>query len=132
MPVTNHSKSKNLHLENRLKLKFLEWFLQNIFIFWLLLLKYKNNSICWKDSTRRLQDVKHYLADGTLKCVVKPFRQLYVSCGDLGSTSDKINVVPLIYVLLMNKKESIYKTLFSLIKSQIPDWNPISFRTDYE
>lgn len=78
------------------------------------------------------QHVKHYLADGTFKCVVKPFRQLYVIYGDLGSTSEKIHVVPLIYILLMDKKESTYETAFALIKSQFPEWHPISFRTDYE
>ena len=96
---------------------------------------YKNTRILGfvnKEIKENIKNIKYYLGDGTFKCVIKPFKQLYVIYGDLGSTDEKINVIPLIYVLLMDKKESTYETMFSLIKSQIPDWEPTSFRTDYE
>ncbi|KAF9420030.1 hypothetical protein HW555_003624 [Spodoptera exigua] len=61
-----------------------------------------------------------------------PFYQLYTIHGDLGSSEETSNVVPLVYALLLNKKQATYEILFQIIKSQVPDWNPKKFQSDYE
>lgn len=79
-----------------------------------------------------LATVEHIFADGTFKICPKPFYQLYTIHGDLGSSEETSNVVPLVYALLLNKKQATYEILFQIIKSQVPDWNPKKFQSDYE
>ncbi|KAH9628438.1 hypothetical protein HF086_015968 [Spodoptera exigua] len=74
-----------------------------------------------------LATVEHIFADGTFKICPKPFYQLYTIHGDLGSSEETSNVVPLVYALLLNKKQATYEILFQIIKSQVPDWNPKNF-----
>lgn len=75
---------------------------------------------------------KHFYIDGTFKICIKSFYQLYTIHADVGSNEDYVNVVPVAYALLPDKKESTYKLLFELIKSQIPEWEPAVMTMDFE
>lgn len=72
------------------------------------------------------------LCDGTFKFCLKPFQQLYTLHVDLGSSETHTNIIPVIYALLPNKTKITYKVLFSLIKSQIPQFNPKNIILDFE
>lgn len=75
---------------------------------------------------------KLFFGDGTFKRCPKPFKQLYVLFCDLGGSHLNNNVVQVIYALLPNKLEKSYNIMFQIIKSQIPEWEPNKFITDYE
>lgn len=70
--------------------------------------------------------------DGTFKFCLRPFQQLYTLHVDLGSDSHNTNIIPVLYALLPNKTKHIYKTLFRLIKTQIPEFEPNTFVLDFE
>lgn len=70
--------------------------------------------------------------DGTFKFCLKPFAQMYTLHVDLGSTDTHRNIIPVIYALLPNKTTNIYVTLFRLIKSQIPEFDPHIIILDFE
>lgn len=72
------------------------------------------------------------LCDGTFKFCSKPFQQLYTLHVDLGSSKSHNNIIPVIYALLANKTRATYATLFRLIKSQIPEFNPKTIILDFE
>lgn len=72
------------------------------------------------------------LCDGTFKCCLRPFQQLYTMHVDLGSNEMYNNIMPVVYALLPSKTKNIYNTLFNLIKSQIPQFNPKLFVLDFE
>ncbi|KAH9633051.1 hypothetical protein HF086_000411 [Spodoptera exigua] len=72
------------------------------------------------------------LCDGTFKCCLRPFQQLYTVHVDLESNEMYNNIMPVVYALLPNKTKNIYNTLFNLIKSQIPQFNPKLFVLDFE
>lgn len=76
--------------------------------------------------------LKLFECDGTFDCCPAPFVQLYTIHGDLGSDEDHTRIIPLIYVLLNNKKEETYKTLFEILKQKIPEWDPLKLITDFE
>lgn len=57
---------------------------------------------------------------------------LYTLHVDLGSNEIHNNIIPAVYALLPNKTKNIYKTLFKLIKSQIPQFYPKTFILDFE
>ncbi|XP_013198864.1 uncharacterized protein LOC132904259 [Amyelois transitella] len=75
---------------------------------------------------------KHFMGDGTFKSCPTPFLQLYTIHCDIGSTDKSTNIIPVAYALLSSKDTDTYEKLFYIIKSQIPDWNPITFKTDFE
>ncbi|KAJ8710243.1 hypothetical protein PYW07_009609 [Mythimna separata] len=77
-----------------------------------------------KEAREKLKTVKHFFADGTFKCVVPPFVQLYSIHGDLGSTKKSTHILPLIYALVSDKKEETYQIMFQLISH-----HPIELRT---
>lgn len=85
-----------------------------------------------KEAREKLKTVKHFFADGTFKCVVPPFVQMYSIHGDLGSTEKSTNIKPLIYALVTDKKEETYQIIFQLLLSQNPSWKPEKFTTDFE
>lgn len=87
---------------------------------------------CSNEARALLREKKIFFSDGTFKICPVPFTEVYTIHADLGSSEDTINVIPLIYALLSHKRKTTYTTLFSLIKSQIPDWNPSIFITDFE
>lgn len=79
-----------------------------------------------------LNDVRHYFADGTFKCCAKPFLQLYVVHGDIGSTETETNIVPFFYAVLTNKEETTYERLFSKLKFHLPEWTAEIITLDFE
>lgn len=85
-----------------------------------------------KEARTLLREKNIFFADGTFKICPVPFTEVYTIHADLESSEDTINVMPLIYALLSHKTKTAYTTLFSLIKTQIPDWKPPTFITDFE
>lgn len=85
-----------------------------------------------KSAIGHLNEVRHYFADGTFKCCAKPFLQLYVIHGDIGSTETGTNIVPFFYAVLTNKEETTYERLFSKLKSHLPEWTAEMMTLDYE
>ncbi|KAL0891848.1 hypothetical protein ABMA27_015107 [Loxostege sticticalis] len=85
-----------------------------------------------QEGRQRMATCQVFYADGTFKCCIKPFYQLYVIHGDMGDDYENTNIIPLVYVLLMSKTENTYTTMFRLIKAQIPNWNPIKIVIDFE
>ncbi|XP_022819196.1 uncharacterized protein LOC111362902 [Spodoptera litura] len=73
-----------------------------------------------------------FFCDGTFKTCVKKFHQLFTIHVDIGSTEYHTNIIPTIYALLPDRTVDTYKTLFCLIKSQIPEWNPETITCDFE
>lgn len=89
-------------------------------------------AFCTKEARKAMSEVNSFYSDGTFKSCPSPFTQLYTIHGDLGSTVNNTNIIPLVYALMNDRKTKSYKILFSLIKSQIPEWNPKKYKTDYE
>lgn len=75
---------------------------------------------------------KKFYMDGTFKVCPKPFYQLYTIHAELGSSQEYLNVIPVIYALLPDKKMSTYELLFQIIKSQITEWDPNDITVDFE
>jgi hypothetical protein len=73
-----------------------------------------------------------FFGDGTFKSCPHPFTQLYTLHGDLGSSQQTTNIVPLVYALMNKKSTEAYTALFSIVKSQIPEWKPHTFQSDFE
>ncbi|XP_035208214.1 uncharacterized protein LOC118182940 [Stegodyphus dumicola] len=70
--------------------------------------------------------------DGTFKSCSKLFSQIYTIHVDIGSTSNEINVVPVLFCLLPDKRKQTYERLFRLIKNHISDWDPKEIVMDFE
>lgn len=89
---------------------------------------------CSKEARNHMQNIKNYYMDGTFKSSPTPFLQLYTIQGELQTdeNSDGINIVPLIYAFMSHKTKKSYAILFSLVKSQIPQWTPNAIRIDFE
>lgn len=51
---------------------------------------------------------------------------------DTGSTIYHTNIIPVVNALMNKRTENSYIILFQIIKSQLPEWNPVKFKTDYE
>lgn len=85
-----------------------------------------------QEGRQRMSTLRVFYADGTFKCCMKPFYQLYVIHGDMSDDCENTNIIPLVYVFLMSKTEKSYTTMFRLIKSQIPNWNPNRIVIDFE
>ncbi|KAF9409273.1 hypothetical protein HW555_011308 [Spodoptera exigua] len=79
---------------------------------------------CSKKSRELIKKVKDFFSDGTFKSCPSCFKRLYATHRDLGSDRDATNIVPLMYC-------KAYVTLFELIKTQISEWEPINFKTDF-
>ncbi|KAL4090199.1 hypothetical protein QTP88_025098 [Uroleucon formosanum] len=70
---------------------------------------------------------KHWFADGTFSSCPNLFYQLFTI-----HTIQFSNVIPLVYILLPDKKENTYSTMFRNLKLIKPDLNPISILIDFE
>lgn len=79
-----------------------------------------------------MKNCKTYFSDGTFNVVPKPFTQLYTIHSDIGSDADSTKVVPCIFALLPNKCTETYIRLFQSIKDEIPNFQPIEIKMDYE
>lgn len=87
---------------------------------------------CSKKSRELIKKVKDFFSDGTFKSCPACFKQMYVIHGDLGSDREATNIVPLMYCLMNKMTCKAYTTLFDIIKSQISEWEPLQFKTDFE
>ncbi|KAL0818920.1 hypothetical protein ABMA28_008228 [Loxostege sticticalis] len=66
-------------------------------------------------------------------CSEEGREQLYTIHVDLGSSDDdNMNIIPTVYALLLDKKQATYETLFRLLKSQVPEFEPQKVTTDFE
>lgn len=102
-----------------------------------LMADYKNDDnriivFCSKNIKNVICEIKDYFGDGTFKSCSPPFEQLYTIHGDLNSEGPTTNIIPLFYALMTNKTRESYSILLQLIKSQCPEFEPITFKTDYE
>jgi hypothetical protein len=78
--------------------------------------------ICADDKLKKnMGTCKHFYMDGTFKICPKSFYQLYTIHAEIGSNQDYLNIIPIIYALLPDKKITTYELLFELIKSYIPE-----------
>ncbi|KAF0759758.1 MULE domain-containing protein [Aphis craccivora] len=86
--------------------------------------------IAFLSSTQREEasTYSHFFFDGTFKSCSKQFLQIYTIHVDIGSTSSETNVIPVIFVLLPNKTNRLFK----LIKEHIPNFNPDIITIDFE
>jgi hypothetical protein len=87
---------------------------------------------CMEQDRAPINDIKEIFGDATFKCTPTPFAELFIIHGDFGSTNTTTNVKPLLYALLSDKSSETYVTLFHLIKSQFPDWEPQKYHCDFE
>lgn len=87
---------------------------------------------CLEEIRQILCEIKECFGDGTFSVAPLPFIQLYVIIGDIDSSSETINTLPIFYALMTDKKESSYLALFHLIKATCPHFKPIKFHADFE
>lgn len=87
---------------------------------------------CSDNGRHHMKQLKIFFGDGTFKVCPLPFYQLYTIHGDLGSTDDSTNIVPLIYAIMSEKTEKSYTILFTVIKAQITEWQPELYKCDFE
>lgn len=80
----------------------------------------------------QLCKAKHYFADGTFKSCPNPFCQLYTIHADMGSSKKYTNICPLVYALMSERTEKAYTILIQMLRSQVPNWCPKKFMTDFE
>lgn len=79
-----------------------------------------------------LPNIKEFFIDATFKSTPKPFYQLLVVHGDLGSTVNTTKVVPLFFALMSHKDENSYLQLFNMLKNKAPNWMPKVVHIDFE
>lgn len=87
---------------------------------------------CIKEAREIIPQIQDFLSDGTFKSCPKPFNQIYTMHGNFKSTQNETNIIPLIYAFMTRRDAKSYEILFSLIKSEIPDWKPKKYKTDFE
>lgn len=87
---------------------------------------------CSPYARQKVGGIHEFMGDGTFKCCPKPFYQLYSIHGDIGSTVETTNVMPLIFALLPNKSQATYNILFNLIKSALINFKPKKYHSDFE
>lgn len=87
---------------------------------------------CNQNAKTTICELREFFADGTFFICPKPFKQLFSIHGEMNSTVNKTNIIPLIFALMSDRKQSTYEILFHLIKSRITEWNPAKFTIDYE
>lgn len=76
--------------------------------------------------------MKEFFVDATFHSCPFPFYQLLSIHGDFGSNENTTNTRPLIYVLMPNKMQTTYATVFHLIKSQLPELEFKIMHCDFE
>ncbi|XP_045504938.1 uncharacterized protein LOC123701487 [Colias croceus] len=81
---------------------------------------------------KHIKNIQHYFGDGTFDCCPGPFYQIFTIHGDMGSDAQATNIVPIFYVLLVNKEKSTYEVMFKKIKEAVPDFSPMKFTVDFE
>lgn len=51
---------------------------------------------------------------------------------EFNSTTQTTHIIPLIYILLCYKKQQSYNIVFQIIKSQLPQFEPVNVHCDME
>jgi len=74
-----------------------------------------------------LKDSEYWFSDGAFSSCTNLFYQLYTIHSVFHS-----DIIPLVYVLLLDKKEILYIKLFQALKSLKPDLCPKSFMVDFK
>lgn len=87
---------------------------------------------CTDENRKRLSEVKHVFCDGTFQSCPAPFLQLYSIHADLGSSETHNLIIPVLFLLMSDRKQESYDISFQLIKSQIAEFNPLKFTVDLE
>lgn len=87
---------------------------------------------CMEEDRAFINDIKEIFGDATFNCTPSPFAELFIIHGEFGSTNITTNVKPILYALLSDKSSETYVTLFNLLKSQFPDWQPQKYHCDFE
>lgn len=97
-------------------LKFVPFFKSSYFF--IINIKKKNRIIAIASEAARetMSSAKHFFGDGTFKTCPRPFLQLYTLYANVGSSEEETKIMPVVYALLLNKKQSTYDLLFTLIK----------------
>ncbi|KAL0810826.1 hypothetical protein ABMA28_010136 [Loxostege sticticalis] len=86
---------------------------------------------CKSEAKKYFCRVKEYFGDATFRTPY-PFSQLFTIHGALGDGSTDTNVVPLVYALMSDKKETTYFALFDILKANFEDFHPQKFHCDFE
>ncbi|KAK9729797.1 MULE transposase domain [Popillia japonica] len=86
---------------------------------------------CNTEAKEALKSHKRFFMDETFKSCAKQYKQLYTIHVDLGSSSTKIKIVPVLFALLCNKSCATYTKLFQIIK-KATSWNPYTVSVDFE
>lgn len=87
---------------------------------------------CNEDSRELITKTSEFFMDGTFKSCPSPFTQLFTVHGDVNSSTETNGVVPMLFALMSNRKADSYVVLFSIIKSQIPEFHPVKIHCDFE
>lgn len=69
--------------------------------------------------------------DGTRKRASKPFRQIYTLHAEIGSTTTRPNIVPIVYCLLPDQTQTTYERLFTSLKEEL-GLDICHFKSDFE
>lgn len=85
-----------------------------------------------KEGIGLMKTIRDFFGDGTFKCCVPPFSQIYTIHGDCGSSFNTTNIKPLVYALMTHRDTDAYQILFEMLKSQINGWNPVKYTCDFE
>lgn len=96
---------------------------------------YEGNRIlmfCTPEARQMLYTVKEFFVDATFKACPQPFKELVSIHGDIGSSTETTRVVPFIFALLSSKKQSAYETMYDIIKSCFPQFQPATLHCDFE
>lgn len=87
---------------------------------------------CSPDIKEKLRDISEFFGDATFNACQRPFVELYSILGDIGSTTDTTKVVPVVFTLLCDKKQSTYEIMFDLIKCNLPQFQSKMYHCDLE
>jgi hypothetical protein len=66
---------------------------------------------CTISNLKNLQEAEYWIMDGTFKTVPTLFHQMYSIHAPVGS-GDNSSIFPMVYILMTNRSEEIYKRLF--------------------
>jgi len=90
---------------------------------------------CTTSNLQHLQEAEYWIMDGTFKTVPTLFHQLYTIHASVGG-EDNSRVFPMVYVLMTNRSEELYKRLFEelieLGNQADLDLSPSIIITDFE
>lgn len=84
------------------------------------------------DTMSLLANVTDYYCDGTFKCCCRHFCQLCTIHADFGRSQTATNIFPVLMCLQPDKTEDTYKRLFTILRREIPTFQPKTIKKYYE